>query len=96
MEAKIYKVADITPKLGTDMLAVHIGFVPRYLCQDVHALLSVAGEQTLARVQRINPPPTPAQFRVLCSLDSPWPEGFRPLANPDFETLHSFVPVGRS
>jgi hypothetical protein len=74
---------------------VHIGFVPRYLCQDVHAVLSAAGEQAHARVQRVNLPPTPAQFRVLCSLDAPWPEGFRPLANPDFEALHAFVPAGR-
>ncbi len=63
---------------------------------DVHALLSAAGEQAEVRVQRVNPPPTPAQFRVLCSLDSPWPEGFRPLASPDFEALHSFAPAGRS
>jgi hypothetical protein len=45
-------------------------------------------------VQRVNPSPTPAQFRVLCSLDAPWPEVFRPLAHHDFEALHSFVPAG--
>ena len=82
-------------RIQTVVRGVHIGFVPRYLCQDVHALLSAAGDQAQARVQRVNPPPTPAQFRVLCSLDSPWPEGFRPLASPDFEALHAFVPAGR-
>ncbi len=74
---------------------VHIGFVPRYLCRDVHALLSASGGQAPALVRRVNPAPAPAQFRVLCSLDSPWPEGFRPLANPDFEALHAFLPAGR-
>jgi hypothetical protein len=83
-------------RIHTMVRGVHIGFVPRYLCQDVHALLSAAGEQAKVRVQRVNPPPTPAQFRVLCSLDSPWPQGFRPLASPDFEALHSFAPAGRS
>jgi hypothetical protein len=73
---------------------VRIGLVPRYLCQWVAALLSAAGEQAQARVQRVNPPPTPAQFRVLCSLDAPWPEGFRPLAHPDFEALPCRAPVG--
>jgi hypothetical protein len=82
-------------RVHTVVRGVHIGFVPRYLCQDLHALLAAAGELPRARVQRVNPPPTPAQFRVLCSLDSPWPQGFRPLANPDFEALHAFVPAGR-
>jgi len=81
-------------RIHTVVRGVHIGFVPRYLCQDVHALLS-AGELPQARVQRVNPPPTPAQFRVLCSLDSPWPQGSGPLANRDFEALHAFVPAGR-
>ncbi len=82
-------------RIHTLVRDVHIGFVPRYLCEDVHALLSAAGEQAQARVQRVNLPPTPAQFRVHCLLDSPWPEGFHPLASPDFEPLHSFVPAGR-
>jgi hypothetical protein len=83
-------------RIYTVVRGVHIGFVPRYLCQDVHALMAAAGEQAQARVQRVNAPPTPAQFRVLCSLDAPWPQGFRPLAHPDFEVLHAFVPAGRS
>lgn len=82
-------------RIQTLVRGVHLGFVPRYLCEDVHALQSASGEQAQARVRRVNPPPTPAQFRVLCSLDSPWPEGFRPLASPDFEPLQSFVPAGR-
>jgi hypothetical protein len=45
-------------------------------------------------VAGVNAPPTPARFRVLCSLDAPWPQDFHPLAHPDFEVLHSFVPLG--
>jgi hypothetical protein len=82
-------------RIHTLVRGVQIGFLPRYLCQDVHALLSAAGERAQVRVQRVNPPPTPAQFRVLCSLDSAWPQGFRPLAGPDFEVLHPFVAAGR-
>jgi hypothetical protein len=83
-------------RIHTVARGVHIGFVPRYLCQDVHALLASAGDQAQARVQRVNAPPTPAQFRVLCSLDAPWPQDFHPPAHPDFEVLHAFVPAGRS
>lgn len=82
-------------RIQTLVRGTHLGFVPRYLCEDVHALRSAAGEQVQAHVRRVNPPPTPAQFRVLCSLDSPWPTGFRALFSPDFEALHSFVPAGR-
>jgi hypothetical protein len=82
-------------RIQTLVRGVHIGFVPRYLCQDLHALLSAAGQQAQARVQRVNLPPAPAQFRVLCFLDSPWPQAFRPFASPDFAALHSFAPAGR-
>jgi hypothetical protein len=83
-------------RVHTVARGVHIGFVPRYLCRDVYALQSAAGEQAQARVQRVNPPPAPAQFRVLCSLDSPWPQGFRPFTSPDFEAIRSFAPAGRA
>jgi hypothetical protein len=79
----------------TIVRGTHLGFVPRYLCDDVHFLRATGPEHVHARVRRVNPPPTPAQFRVLCSLDSPWPAGFRPLSSPDFEPLHSSVPAGR-
>jgi HIRAN domain len=78
----------------TTLRGTHLGFVPRYLCEDVHGLQDLAGQGGVrVNVRRINAPPAPAQFRVLCALDAPWPTGFRPLSSPDFEPLHSFVPV---
>lgn len=75
----------------TIVRGTHLGFVPRYLCEDVHLLRATGQEDAHALVRRVNPPPTPAQFRVLCSLEAPWPVGFQPLSSPDFEALHSFV-----
>jgi hypothetical protein len=76
----------------TTVRGIHLGFVPRYLCSDVHALQEVSGaHQVVVRVRRINPPPAPAQFRVLCELGAPWPSGFRALVDPDFEPLHSYA-----
>jgi HIRAN domain-containing protein len=74
-------------RIHTGVRGVEMGLVPRYLCQDLHALLSAAGEQAQARVQCVNLPPAPAQFRVLCSLDSPWPQGFRSFASPDLDAF---------
>jgi hypothetical protein len=79
----------------TIVRGTHLGFVPRYLCEDVHALRAARREDLQAQVRRVNPPPTPAQFRVLCSLEAPWPVGFEPLASPDFEPLHSLVAAPR-
>jgi hypothetical protein len=67
----------------------HIGFVPRFLCRDISLLREAAPGQARMFVRRVNLPPTPLQFRVLCSFRAPWPDGFRPFAHPDFETLRS-------
>ncbi len=78
----------------TTARGTHLGFVPRYLCEDIHALQETSGADSVrVRVRRINLPPTPAQFRVLCSLEAPWPAGFRALSSPDFEPLHSLEPA---
>jgi hypothetical protein len=74
----------------TSVRGTHVGYVPRYLCEDVHDL-RMAGKDVRARVRRVNLAPTPAQFRVLCELEAPWPAGFSPLASADFEPLRSFV-----
>jgi HIRAN domain/HipA N-terminal domain len=65
-----------------------IGYVPRYLCDDIHILKERNSDQLDVRVKRVNPTPIPAQFRVLCTLKSAWPEGFYPFSGPQFEPLH--------
>ena len=66
---------------------VHLGFVPRYLCSDFNVLRSQRAPDALLRVQRLNPPPAPLQFRILCAFDSRWPVGFAPCSEPDFQPL---------
>lgn len=83
-------------RILTTLEGTHLGFVPRYLCEDVHSLQDVAGVDGVSvRVHRVNAPPTPAQFRLLCSLDAPWPPGFRPLSSRDFEPIPSAVAAHR-
>jgi len=67
----------------------HIGFVPRYLCRDLQFLRGSVPVQAKALVRRVNLPPTPMQFRVLCTFEAPWPDGFRPFADPDFAPIRS-------
>ncbi len=67
----------------------HIGYLPRYLTEDVHTL---GVGQLDVRVERINPPPAPLQFRVLCSVTAPWPAGFRACATPQFQPISTSPP----
>ena len=79
----------------TTVNGVHLGYVPRYLCDDVHALHETSPEKLSVRVRRVNVPPAPAQFRVLCEMSAPWPPDFRALSDRDFEPIPAFVSAGR-
>jgi hypothetical protein len=63
----------------------HLGFAPRYLCDDL-ATLQQQGEAKI-RVQAVNAPPAPMQFRLLVVVEAPWPHGFVPLSGPEFQPL---------
>jgi hypothetical protein len=60
-----------------------IGYVPDYLVADLDSLES-AGAAPSVIVERVNPPPTPQHFRVLCRVESVWPRGFVPFDDPRF------------
>lgn len=79
----------------TSIRGTHLGYVPRYLCEDVHSLRNAGAEQVRARVRRANPAPTPTQFRLLCEVEAPWPDGFSPLASADFQPIQSLVATPR-
>ncbi len=40
-----------------------------------------------ATVERVNPPPIPLQFRVLCNLTALWVAGFEPFSSPSYQPL---------
>ena len=62
----------------------HIGFLPRYLAEDVQTL---GVERVTATVERVNRAPVPIQFRVLCQIEAAWPTGFEACAGAEFEPL---------
>jgi len=61
-----------------------VGYLPDYLVPDVDAL-EAAGVSPSVVVERVNPPPQPAHHRLLCRLESGWPEGFEPMRDPRLE-----------
>jgi hypothetical protein len=63
-----------------------IGYVPRYLRGDFLKLIQLNAAPQIV-VERVNPSPTPVQFRVLCQVLMPWPEKFEPFSETDYEPL---------
>jgi hypothetical protein len=68
-----------------------VGYVPRYLAQDVGQLFSRCGvdyvELNVARVNR----DAPSQNRVLCRMRACWPDGFQPCRGEDFVPIPAGV-----
>lgn len=48
-----------------------LGFCPRYLSEEVLPIVAQHPEQVQVEVAHVNPPPAPAQMRVLCSMRLP-------------------------
>jgi hypothetical protein len=69
------------------------GYCPRYLVPDFFELVTNTPRQVTVAIERINPPPTPLQFRVLCSLTAKWEENFHPFSNPAYVPLVE-IPAG--
>lgn len=72
-----------------------VGYCPRYLAPDLFKLVSDFPSQVKASVERVNPPPTPLQFRLLCHLTAPWLEDFEPFSDPSYQPLaDTSAPLG--
>jgi len=63
-----------------------VGYCPRYLREDFLTLMDEGSSPTVS-VVRVNPPPAPVQFRVLCRVEMRWPKGFEPFAGFEFQPL---------
>lgn len=64
-----------------------VGYCPRYLTQDFFKLVCQFPQQVKVTVERVNRPPTPLQFRLLCSLTTDWSKDFHPFSDPIYQPL---------
>ena len=67
-----------------------VGYCPRYLCGDFFQLISQHRELVRVEVDRLNEPPTPLQFRLLCKMTADWRD-FRPFSSPMYQPVSSDV-----
>jgi hypothetical protein len=72
-----------------------IGYAPRYLIHDLVQVIAGCSTPPSARVSRLNRSPAPPSQRVLVLLEGCWPEGYQPMAGPDFKVLSGAEPKTR-
>lgn len=65
-----------------------VGYCPRYLRADIRWLLDRKRDLRIA-VERVNLPPAPIQFRVMCSAVMDWPDDFMPFGSSEYDPLVS-------
>jgi hypothetical protein len=64
-----------------------LGWVPDYLVEHVHELRQLNGEEPVATVEHVNDATVPPHLRLLCRLTAPWPDGYVPFSNAEFQPL---------
>ena len=67
-----------------------VGYCPRYLLEDILKIISQHPEVVRVEVDRLNQPPTPLQFRLLCKMTADWRD-FRPFSSPMYQPVSSDV-----
>ncbi|MCQ3807033.1 MAG: hypothetical protein OXB92_04495 [Acidimicrobiaceae bacterium] len=79
-------------------LAIHIdtahgqpiGWVPNYLVNTVHDLRELSGDDAVTiSVEHVNPPEVAPYMRLICRMSSPWPDGYQPFSDPEFQPIAS-------
>ncbi len=70
---------------------LRLGYVPRYLARDVRVLVARNDMSAIdLRVARVNHG-APLQMRLLCTLQTPWPQGFTPCTGAEFQPIAEAV-----
>jgi hypothetical protein len=63
-----------------------VGYCPRYLLAEIFELLR-QNSNLEVRVERVNKPPTPLQFRLLCKMSVDAQDDFRPFSSSQYQPL---------
>jgi hypothetical protein len=67
-----------------------VGYCPRYLVEDIFQIISQHRDLVRVEVDRLNQPPTPLQFRLLCKMTADWRD-FRPFQDWRYQPFSSDV-----
>lgn len=64
-----------------------VGYCPRYVAEEFFDLVCQYPEQIAITVEKVNRPPTPIQFRLLCVLTASGFEHFLPFSGSDYQPI---------
>lgn len=67
-----------------------VGYCQRYLVDDIFEIISQHPELVRVQVDRVNQPPTPLQFRLLCKMTADWRD-FRPFQSRMYQPISNDV-----
>jgi hypothetical protein len=64
-----------------------VGFCPRYLAGDFIRLIGKQPQVVKVVVEKVNPAPTPLQFRLLCKLSAQGQQNFQPFSCDEYKLI---------
>lgn len=70
-----------------------LGYCPRYLIDDLFEVIRSNPKEAVVTVVKVNAPPAPTWFRVLCSLSAVWPLGYQPFSGEQYQPVGESLPV---
>jgi hypothetical protein len=94
VDEPLFPMSDLLNPYDPNALAIRtcdprhlIGYVPRFFAKELRTCIGAAkADEVRLRVARLNHE-APLQFRLLCRFTSPWPKGFRPWEEPEYQPL---------
>ena len=92
---RLFIMKDIQNGIDHDALVLRtedpveiVGYCPRFYVKDFNKLLEANGAAKVqVSVERVNLS-SPLQLRLLCKLETVWPEGFKPFDHKEFDTVN--------
>jgi hypothetical protein len=92
-EERLYLTHDIQNSYDEKALLLrteerhNLGYCPRYLAADIYEVLKQNPQSVDVRVERVNPAPTPIQFRLLCNMTAKWHGDFSLFSSQDYQPI---------
>ena len=93
-EERLYLTCDVQNPYDSKALLLrtedhhNLGYCPRYLAADIFDALQQNPQSVCVRVERVNPAPTPIQFRLLCNMIVQWKHNFVPFSSQDYQSIN--------
>ena len=90
--ARLYVMRDVQNQHSSSALLlrsddkVNLGYIPDLLVDDL-AGRDLSFDNFIVTVAQINPHPSPVQHRVLCNLQTRWPDAYRPFMSERFNPI---------